>query len=234
MCDITNQIFHNENKARAFLEAQRWPDGPVCPFCGQLDSASKSTMKSKKGESVKGWYHCRDCRKRFTVRVGTLYERSHIPLHKWLYATHMLTASKKGISAHQLHRMLGITYKSAWFMCHRIREGMKETAPLGGGGKIVEADETYIGNVKRSRRQDVLVPGKGWVKRGGGTGTRFKIISLVERGGRARSVHVTALSAGVARDVLLRNVERKKTKLMTDETNIYKAVGKEFEPPFPR
>ncbi len=188
-------------------------------------------MKSKSGSPVKGWYHCKDCRKRFTVRVGTLYERSHIPLHKWLYATHMLTASKKGISAHQMHRMLGITYKSAWFMCHRIREGMKETnpAPMGGGGTIIEADETFIGNKKRARQTYVLVPGKGWKRRGGGAHQRFKIISLVERGGRARSVHVPAITAKTARDVLLRNVLRKTTKLVTDESNIYKAVGKQFE-----
>jgi transposase-like protein len=134
MCDATQKIFHDENKARAFLEARRWPDGPVCPTCGSLDGIKSAPMKDKKGKAVKGFYHCNACRKRFTVRTGTLYERSHIPLHKWLFATHLMAASKKGISAHQLHRMLGVTYKSAWFMAHRIREGMADPnpGPIGG------------------------------------------------------------------------------------------------------
>ena len=121
MTHLNNPIFQNEDKARKYLESQRWPDGPFCPFCGQFD-----TVKKLGGKSMgKGWYHCKDCRKKFTVRVGTLYERSHVPLHKWLLATHLLCASKKGMSAHQLHRMLGVTYKTAWFMAHRIREGMR-------------------------------------------------------------------------------------------------------------
>jgi transposase-like protein len=140
---LANPAFTNEAKAREFLEASRWPDGAVCPFCGQLE-----TVKALGGKSMgSGWYFCK-CREKFTVRVGTLYERSHIPLHKWLLATHLVVSSKKGISALQLSRILGITYKSSWFMCHRIREAMTPTAqygPLGGEGRIVEADETYIG-----------------------------------------------------------------------------------------
>jgi transposase-like protein len=148
-CDLTKTAFTNEDKARQFLEASRWPDGPVCPFCGQLD-----TVKTLGGKSMgPGWYFCTDCRGKFTVRVGTLYERSHIPLHKWLLATHLMVSSKKGMSALQLSRMLGITYKSAWFMCHRIREQMtpKKRGPIGGPNRIVESDETLIGGKGKNR-----------------------------------------------------------------------------------
>jgi len=149
MCDLTNPAFTDEDKAREFLEASRWPDGPVCPHCGQLDTVSKLGGKSM----GPGWYWCSDCRQKFTVRVGTLYERSHIPLHKWLFATHLIVSSKKGMSSLQLSRMLGITYKSAWFMAHRIREAMKPKTrgPLGGEGKAVEADETYIGGKEANK-----------------------------------------------------------------------------------
>lgn len=143
MRDLSNKIYNDEDAARKFLEKSRWPDRVCCPFCtfdGKVKPIAPRIM-----DGAKGWYNCGLCRKRFTVRVGTIYERSHIPLHKWLMATQLMCSSKKGISAHQLHRMLNITYKSAWFMAHRIREGMKTapgTPPLGGGGKIVEIDET--------------------------------------------------------------------------------------------
>jgi transposase-like protein len=146
MTDLSNPIFTDETAARKHLEAIRWPDGPVCPYCGTIEASTELG-----GESAgEGWYHCNACRKKYTVRVGSVYERSHIPLHKWVLATHLMCSSKKGISAHQLHRMLGITYKSAWFLAHRIREAMAPASntpkePLGGKGKIVEADETYIG-----------------------------------------------------------------------------------------
>jgi transposase-like protein len=146
MCELTNPSFTDEAKARKFLEASRWPDGAVCPRCGQLE-----TVKPLGGKSMgPGWYSCSDCREKFTVRVGTLYERSHIPLHKWLAATHLMVSSKKGISAHQLHRLLGITYKSAWFLAHRIREAMTpiKIGPLGGHGKTVEADTMPAGYLK--------------------------------------------------------------------------------------
>ncbi len=237
MCDLTNPIFTDEDKAREFLEAQRWPEGPVCPKCGEKErirklppQTRKPSKKTPNPKPQKGWYHCNPCRKRFTVRVGTLYERSHIPLHKWLFATHLLCSSKKGMSAHQLHRMLGITYKSAWFMCHRIREGMRETdpAPMGGGGQVVEADETWFGKVSKGKTKWTFVNGKGWVACGNYGAQSMKVISLVERGGRARSVHVPALTANAAKDVLRRNVLRNDTHLMTDESNIYKDVGREF------
>src|SRR5712675_3435352 len=174
-CDLTNPAFTDETKAREFLEASRWPDGPVCPFCGQMSTVAKLGGKSM----GPGWFFCSDCREKFTVRVGTLFERSHIALHKWLLATHLMTSSKKGISAHQMHRLLGITYKSAWFMAHRIREAMddKGTTPMGGNGGTVEADETFIGT-------------KTAHTKGQGTGHKHAVVTLVERGGRARSFKV--------------------------------------------
>ncbi len=230
MCDLSNPIFHNEDKARKFLEKQRWADGVYCPFCEQTDTVKPYAMKSKSGKLVKGWHHCRSCRKKFTVRVGTLYERSHIPLHKWLMATHLMCSSKKGISALQLQRNLGLgSYKSAWFMAHRIREAMKpseDEPPMGGDGKTIEADETFLGNKKANRFEDVYTNEKGWVKRGGSK-EQFKIVSLVERDGRARSVHVPRLTANKVREVLVTNADRK-SDLVTDEAPAYKGVGKEF------
>ena len=142
MTNITNPIFQDADKAREHLEAVQWPDGPVCPHC-----ESKNARKLRGKAHRPGLHQCNSCREQFTITVGTVFERSKVPLHKWLLATHLLTASKKGMSAHQLHRMLGVTYKTAWFMAHRIREAMQddEQEPLGGKGKAVEADETFIG-----------------------------------------------------------------------------------------
>jgi transposase-like protein len=181
MCDLTNPAFTHENEARKFLETSRWPDGAVCPHCGQLDTVSPLGGKSM----GPGWYFCSDCRQKFTVRVGTLYERSHIPLHKWLMATHLIVSSKKGMSAKQIERMLGITYKSAWFMCHRIREAMKPAqaaGPLGGRGKIVEADETFIGGKASNRAYKP--PRK-----------KEAVFALTERDGESRSFHVANVKA---------------------------------------
>ena len=144
--------FKDADKARQYLEAQVWPNGPVCPHCGVLGGHYELKGKSTRP----GLYKCHTCREPFTVTVGTLFERSKIPLNVWLQAVYLLCSSKKGISSHQLHRTLGITYKTAWFMTHRIREAMKNDSPtkLGGGGKIVEADETYWGkrdDVKKKR-----------------------------------------------------------------------------------
>ena len=216
MCDATQKIFHDENKARRFLEAQRWPDGPVCPTCGTLDGIKPAPMKDKKGKAVKGFYHCNACRKRFTVRTGTLYERSHIPLHKWLFATHLMAASKKGISAHQLHRMLGVTYKSAWFMAHRIREGMANPnpGPIGGQNKVVEADETYIGGKAKNRAYQA--PPK-----------KQAVFALVEREGKVHSRHVADVSGATLREAIVTVADRK-SRLMTDEAPAYKAIGKEY------
>ncbi|MCP4304905.1 MAG: IS1595 family transposase [bacterium] len=226
---LTDPIYQDAKKAREHLEALQWPDGPVCPHCGNVDPDRITKLKGK--STRPGVYKCKECRKPFSVTVGTVFERSHIPLNKWLLAVHLMSASKKGVSAHQLYRMLDFgSYKTAWFMAHRIREAMKDTdpGPLGGKGEVIEADETYIGNKRKSRPRDVLLPdGKGWAKRGGSTGNKMKVVSLVERGGRSRSVVVDAMSANQIRDVLVRNADRK-SDLHTDESNLYTAVGSEF------
>jgi len=199
---LTAPHFTDETKAREALEAIRWPSGPVCPHCGVIDNATR--MKGK--TTRPGLLKCNDCRKPFSVTIGTLYERSHIPLRKWLLATHLLASSKKGISAHQLHRLLGLTYKSAWFMTHRIREAMGPVAgepPMGGEGKTVEADETYIG-----RRRGM--------KKGHAYHHKQAVVSLVERSGRARSFKVDRATAHVIRRIVTDNVA-KATALMTDE-----------------
>lgn len=220
MNTISDPVFQNEDKARAYLEAHRWPSGPVCPSCGQQETVAALPPKGSLG---KGWYHCRECRKKFTVRVGTLYERSHIPLHKWLLATHLLCASKKGMSAHQLGRMLGITYKSAWFMAHRIREGMApmKAVPLGGEGKTVEADTTYVGGKEKNKHHC-----KRNTKNIGGMGKQI-VHTLVERGGRARSDHIANVSGKTLRPVVMKQVDRAST-LMTDTAGGYMAMGREF------
>jgi transposase-like protein len=164
MSDLSNPIFHDETAAREWLEARIWANGRICPHCGVIDQSTLMQGQSHRP----GLYQCNDCREPFTVTVGTLYERSHIPLHKWLAATHLMMASKKGMSAMQVHRMLGVSYKSAWFLCHRIRESLRETkldTPLGGKNQVVEADEAYIGgketNKHKSKRQKGMQGGKG-------------------------------------------------------------------------
>src|SRR5271154_25301 len=139
--ELSNPIYTNEDAARKHLEAVRWPNGVTCPFCGVIGEEVRPLGGASMGP---GWYYCGACKDKFTVRMGTVYERSHIPLHKWLLAARLMASSKKGISAHHLHRTLNITYKSAWFLAHRIREAMRDTdpAPLGGEGKVIEADET--------------------------------------------------------------------------------------------
>jgi transposase-like protein len=213
MCDLINPAFTDEVKAREFLEASRWPDGPVCPVCGQLDTVAKLGGKSM----GPGWYYCSGCRDKFTVRVGTLYGRSHIPLHKWLFATHLIVSSKKGMSALQLSRMLGLSYKSAWFMCHRIREGMtpKSTAPIGGESKVVEADESFIGGKAKNRAYAKKEPKK------------YAVLTLVERDGKSRSFHIANVKAKTLREKIVTTVSRK-SHLMTDELASYEKVEKEF------
>lgn len=162
------------------------------------------------------------------MTVGTVFERSHIPLNKWLLAVHLLSASKKGMSAHQLWRTLGFgSYRTAWFMAHRIREAMKDSdpSPLGGEGKFVEMDETYIGNVKAAKSTYTLTP-KGWVQRGGGA-YKYKVVALVERGGKSKAMVVDFLTANQIRNILVTNADRR-SHLRTDESNLYQKVGTEF------
>lgn len=222
MTDLSSPIYNNEDAARAHMEAVRWPNGPFCPHCGALEVAHK--LEGRKKSHRKGLYYCRDCRQQFTVTVGTVCEHSHIPLHKWVLAFHLMGASKKGISALQLQRMLGLgSYRSAWFMAHRIREAMKETnpGPLGGDGKIVEADETFHGPSTY-----ILDAKKGWRAKPGKS-PRDKIVSLVERGGKARSIKVEKINVATLREVALKNVDQRSI-LNTDEGWSVKFIGSHF------
>jgi len=215
MNNLSNPMFHDEAKARQWLETQVWPNGPVCPHCGE---SNVTTLHGKAHRP--GLYQCNACRRQFTVTVGTLFERSKIALTKWLMAIYLLSASKKGISTNQLSRMLGLPYKTAWFMTHRIREAMKDGGgfPMGGPGKTVEADETYFGGKRRGKNAKGLKYG---------IADRMKVVGLVERGGDVRTFHVDAVNSKTIRRILVGNVDRK-TALMTDEAMHYRVVGKEF------
>jgi transposase-like protein len=228
MFDLTNEIYTNKDKAREHLEAIHWPDGPLCPHCGNCDQDRITKLSGK--STRPGVHKCKECRKPFTVTVGTVFERSKVPLNKWVLATHLMAASKKGMSAHQLHRMLGVTYKTAWFMAHRIREAMKEntdtSGPIGGEGKTVEADETYIG--KRDR--PYVSPqrkGRPYLKNRKGGVQKRTVVSLVERGGKVRSFHVDHATKDTVRDILVRNVPRE-TTLYSDESRLYTETGREY------
>lgn len=213
--NITDPIYSDENKAREHLEKIHWPHGPVCPHCGSVNNATKLKGKSTRP----GVYKCKTkgCRKPFSVTVGTLMHRSKIPLNKWLAAMHLMTASKKGVSAHQLHRMLGITYESAWFLAHRLRAAMfdPKAGPIGGEGKTVEADETFVGGKAKNRAYRKEPPKKQVV------------MTLVERDGEARSAHVANVTAKTLRPKIVTVADRK-SYLMTDELKSYVRVGKEY------
>ena len=204
--------FQNDEAARAMLESILWPEGPVCPHCGVVGH-SYATKRP-------GVYRCAEklCRKDFTVTMKTVMERSKIALHKWMQAFHLMASSKKGVSAHQLHRTLNIGYEAAWFMAHRIREAMRlgGLSPLGGGGKAVEVDETYIGHLDGQ-------PKKGRL----GTSNMNTVVTLVERGGSARSFHVDGNRIADIAPILRANLSRE-AKLNTDEHAAYKEVGREF------
>lgn len=215
--------FQDANKAREYLERLRWSGEPVCPHCG---TTGEHYATKKPGV----WRcHSKECRKDFSVTTKTVMESSHIKLHVWLQAFALMTASKKGISAHQLHRSLGITYKSAWFLCHRIREAMRNGGllpPMGGEGKIVEADETYFGKTEVHR---VSKQRKGRPYKVGSRGPKDKrpIVALVERGGSVRSFHVPVADAASVAAIVRDNVHRE-TRLHTDESRLYPVVGQEF------
>jgi len=209
---LDQKHFYNEKAAFAYVESIIWKAGKTCPHCG--NAAKHYELKARVGLNK-----CAECKKEFTVRIGTIFQDSPIPLHKWLQAIFLLASSKKGISSHQLHRTLQITYKSSWFLSHRIREAMKPSGALdvmGGEGKIVEADETYIGNVGKHK------PGaRGWSH-------KEKVFSLVERGGKVRSHHVQLTNVKTLLPIL-QSAVKQETTLMTDEARQYIKIGKEFK-----
>jgi len=208
MSNFDQPHFQDDDRAREYLEAIRWPNGPICPHCG---SVAKHYSLQGKAHRV-GLWKCKDCREQFSVTVGTVFERSKIGLHIWLQAVYLLCSSKKGISSKQLERTLGVTYKTAWFIAHRLREAMKPTGPgiFGGNGGTVEADETYI--MKKHNRR---TPNESTSK--------HAVFSLVERNGGARSFHVPDVTAKTLKTKLYRNVD-KNTQIMTDDANQYKRL----------
>ncbi len=208
---LDNPIFHNDEAARAWFEARIWPDGPFCPHCG-----STSVTRLHGNAHRPGLFQCNNCREQFTVTVNTVCERSKIPLHKWCMAIYLLNSSKKGMSALQMHRMMGGSYKTAWFMMHRIREAMREgklPGGLGGASKVVEADETYVGGKARNRKN--RVPAK------------TAVLSLVERDGKVRSFPIGNVTAQTLRPIIVTHVNRA-SYLMTDESTVYPTIGREF------
>src|SRR5919205_4052466 len=212
---LSAREFHDEAIAYAVVEACLWPNGPVCPHCGATDRIS-----ALKGKSTRiGLRFCGHCRRQFTVKIGTIFEDSHVPMTKWLQAIYLLCSSKKGISSHQLYRILGVTLKTAWFMSHRIREAMRDgsLAPLGGGhgfGNAVEADETFI-----SRKEGAETPK-------GGYSHKNAVLALVERGGKVKCVHIDNVTSEEVGKHVRENVARE-AWLMTDEAKHYIEVGKE-------
>lgn len=215
MVSLSEPRFHDEAAAREHIEASRWLDGVACPLCGALD------VHRMGGKTQAGMFMCNGCRGKFTCRTGTVMERSHIPLHKWLLAIHLITTSKKGISAHQLMRNLGIgSYRSAWFLAHRVREALTDIdpnaseGPLGGEDEVVEVDESVVGGKAKNRAYREPAPKKA-------------VVTLVERGGRARSKHVANIDAKTLRPFVVKNASRKST-LNTDEAAYYVKMGREF------
>jgi transposase-like protein len=209
----TEPRFTDDNAARAYLESVRWPKGAACPHCGGTERNSRLNGEAHRP----GLWFCGDCRTQFTVTVGTVFEDSKVPLHKWVYANHLICCSKKGVSSKQLERVLGVSYKTAWFMSHRIRKAMEKTpsGPLGGSGKIVEVDETYYGRK----------PGMK-MKQGSGK-HKHRIVSLVERDGSVRSFHVASVTAKNLRPILRKQIDPR-THVMTDEATRYWYLGTEF------
>jgi transposase-like protein len=222
---FADPVFHDEAAARAWFEGARWPNGPVCPKCG---SAKHYATKKP------GLYRCAapKCRKDFTVMTGTVMERSHAKLAQWAVAFHMAASSKKGFSAHQLHRELGCQYNTAWFLHHRVMEAMRrgglDLPPLGGDGMVVEADETYYGNIPEARRPKFTTTGKPFSKSPHyAIGGKRTVIALVERGGNVRSFSVPFASAETVADIVRKNIARE-SRLQTDESKLYRVVGRDF------
>lgn len=222
MSPIDAPYFKDDEAAREHLEAIRWPNGPVCPHCGSVEQIKKLEGKSHRV----GLHKCYACSGHFTATVGTVFERSKIPLHKWFRAVYWLCSSKKGVSSHQLHRMLGVTYKTAWFMTHRIREAMRVggglLGPMGGEGKVVEADETFIGGKEKNRHKS-----KRFKNHAGGNWGKETVFSLVERGGHVRSVHTPSVTAATLRPILVAQLNEK-TFLVTDDAGQYRHMHRDF------
>ncbi len=227
--DILAPHFTDEEKAREFLEAQRWPDGPVCPHCGLLGNAYKLTpTKNGKTHVRKGVWKCAGCRKEFTVTVGTIFEDSHIRLNKWLFAYHLLCASKKGMSAHQLHRMLGVTYRSAWFMAHRIRYTMSQEPLSSKLTGVIEVDEAYIGGKIRTGPQN-FPKGQGRPKdRPLATENKAAVVSVLQRGGRIQSRYVQRVTAENLRPMIQQMVDEN-AHLMTDTSTVLTSLGSKLK-----
>lgn len=207
--------FTDAHAAAEYLESIRWADGVVCPKCGETEREPYRLSPGKR--TPRRVWKCRACRQKFTVTVGTIFESSHIPLHKWLLAFYLLCSSKKGMSAHQLHRMLGITYKSAWFVFHRVREAMSDpvfSAKLSG---VVEVDETYVGGKRKGKTGR---PAQGDPK-------KVPVVALVERGGRVRSSHVANVTAPVLQSAIRENVDRN-ARIMTDQLGSYRGLDRDF------
>jgi transposase-like protein len=213
-------MFHDENKAREALEAVRWPDGAICPHCDSSDPDKLAKVEGTKKSHRPGLYYCNDCKGQFTVTVGTVFERSKVPLTKWWMAAHMMNSGKNGVSAHEIHRNIGVTYKTAWFMMHRLREAMiiANPGPMGTLGGAVQADETY--HLNTSKRA------KGYKK---GLSQKASVLALVDENTKTvRTFHVDkTMTADKIAEILFTNVERKAT-LVTDESRLYKVLGKEF------
>jgi transposase-like protein len=222
MNNLDKLMFHDDDKAREWLEARVWPHGPVCPHCG----ATKGLTRMQGLAHRDGAFQCNQCRGQFTVTVNTVFERSKVPLHTWLHALYLMNASKKGMSAHQIHRMIGVSYKTAWFMCHRIRAAMDAgsfAAPLGGEGKIVEADETYFGKVEEEAGvTDRNFAGPYKKGRRGPAGKRA-VVALVERGGPSRTFHVDNCNKATVQRIVRENVAPG-SHLHTDESNLYNGI----------
>jgi transposase-like protein len=212
-----DEIFQNEDAARDALEAVRWPDGPICPHCGVSDQTMIAKVGGKKHRP--GLYYCNECKSTFTVTVGTVFERSKIPLTKWWMAARMFNSGKNGVSAHEIHRTLKVTYKTAWFMMHRLREAMTDLGvePMGGEGGSVQIDETYTGNTSKRA--------KGYKKN---LKEKRAVVALVDKAkGRVRAFHVKHVNAKTVRAILVKHASRKST-LVTDKALIYRKVGREF------
>lgn len=238
--------FHNvmqwtDEQCRTFLVSKRWPDGIICPKCGSDKEPYTITRKTKTKNVNKTLYKCRECRKQFTATTGTIFEDSHVPLSKWFAAIYLMCASKKGVSAHQIHRMLGVAYRTAWFMCHRVREAMREDFMLSG---TIEADETYVGGrnrrghpVAKWEREKIDAEARGETpqrKSGPRAGRRHPredkaaVFGMIERGGRVKTQHVPQVDAATLRTIMISNIDVKNSHLITDGHKAYKMIKQDI------